>query len=74
VRGLGLLWAIEVEAPPQRWAALSRELAAAKLSLHVDARRGTIIVSPPLCIDEKDLMDGLRGLADAAHVAFGASP
>jgi taurine--2-oxoglutarate transaminase len=74
VRGLGLLWCLELEAPPERWAAFGRELAAAKISLHVDGKRGTIIVSPPLCIGEAELAEGLRALADAADVAFGVAP
>jgi len=74
VRGLGLLWCLEVEAAPPAWSTFSRELAAAKVSLHVDGKRGTAIVSPPLCIGEKDLIEGLRALGDAAQVAFGVSP
>jgi taurine--2-oxoglutarate transaminase len=74
VRGLGALWALEVEAPLDRWAVLQRELAVAKLSLHVDGKRGTIIVSPPLCISVSDLAEGLRSLGDAADVAFGVAP
>ncbi len=73
VRGLGLLWALEVEAPAERWTRLGRELAARKLSLHVDGKRGTIIVSPPLSIGEDELVTGLRGVADAAAIAFGGA-
>jgi taurine--2-oxoglutarate transaminase len=74
VRGLGLLWALEIVAAPERWAAFGRELAARRLSLHVDGKRGTAIVSPPLCIDEADLVAGVRGLGDAAAAAFGGAP
>jgi taurine--2-oxoglutarate transaminase len=73
VRGLGLLWALELVAAPERWAALSRELAARRLSLHVDGKRGTAIVSPPLCIEEGELVTGIRGLGDAAVAAFGGA-
>ena len=70
VRGLGLLAALEVEAPPDAWAALGRELAARKLSLHVDGKRGTAIFSPPLCITEQELVTGVRAFGDAAVAAF----
>lgn len=71
VRGIGLLAALEVEAPPAAWAKLSTELAARKLSLHVDPRRGLNIFSPPLCISEEDLVTGVRAFGDAAVAAFG---
>ena len=72
VRGLGLLAALEVEAPLEQWAALARELAARKLSLHVDGKRGTAIFAPPLCIREDELVTGVRAFGDAAVAAFGA--
>src|SRR5262249_20424929 len=43
VRSLGLLGAIELEAPLERWGVLGKELAARRLSLHVDGKRGTAI-------------------------------
>jgi hypothetical protein len=67
------LWAIEIEAPLERWSHFSRELAARKLSLHVDGKRGTAIVSPPLCIGEDELFTGLRSLGEAVAVAFGGA-
>jgi len=72
VRGLGLLAALEVEAPLDAWAVLGRELAARKLSLHVDGKRNTAIFSPPLCITEQELVTGVRAFGDAAVAAFGA--
>src|SRR4029079_11648564 len=54
VRGLGLLAVLEVEAPPDAWAVLGRELARRRLSLHVEGKRGTAIFSPPLCITERE--------------------
>lgn len=75
VRGLGLLAALEInsppDAPPDAWARLSAELAARKLSLHDDGKRGTAIFAPPLCITEDELVRGVRGFGDAAVVAFG---
>ena len=73
VRGLGLLAALEIEAPIERWQRLVMELSARKLSLHVDGKRGTAIFSPPLCISEQELVTGVRGFGDAAVAAFGAA-
>jgi taurine--2-oxoglutarate transaminase len=71
VRSLGLLGALELEAPLDRWARLGKELAAKKLSLHVDGKRGTAIFAPPLCITESELVTGMRSFGDAAVAAFG---
>jgi taurine--2-oxoglutarate transaminase len=73
VRGLGLLAVLEVEAPPAAWAHLNKELAARKLSLHVDGKRGTAIIAPPLCITHDELVRGVRAFGDAAVTAFGAT-
>lgn len=72
VRVFGLLAALEIEATPQQWIVLAKELAARRLSLHVDPRRGMAIFSPPLCISESELVTGVRGFSDAAVAAFGA--
>lgn len=74
VRALGLLGVLEVEAPAEAWARFSRELASRRLSLHVDGKRGTAIIAPPLCIDEADLVAGVRAFGDAAVIAFGGTP
>jgi taurine--2-oxoglutarate transaminase len=71
VRSLGLLGALELEAPPDAWARLATELSARKLSLHNDGKRGTAIFAPPLCITEDELVRGMRGFGDAAAAAFG---
>jgi taurine--2-oxoglutarate transaminase len=73
VRSLGLLGAFEAEAPAAAWATLSRELAARKLSLHNDGKRGTCVFAPPLCITEDELVRGMRGFGDAAVAAFGGA-
>lgn len=70
VRGLGLLAALELEAPAARWTRLGQELAARRLSLHVDGKRGTAIFAPPLCIEESELVAGVRAFGDAAALAF----
>lgn len=72
VRGLGLLVALELEAPLEQWKRLGAELAARRLSLHVDGKRGTAIFAPPLCIGEAELVEGVRAFGDAAALAFGA--
>ena len=71
-RGLGLLAALEIEAPAAAWAKLGAELAQRKLSLHVDAKRGTCIFAPPLCITEQELVTGVRSFGEAASIAFGS--
>ena len=72
VRGLGLLAAIAPHAPAgPAWQRLADELAARRLSLHVDGKRGTAIFAPPLCIGEDELVRGVRGFGDAAVAAFG---
>jgi taurine--2-oxoglutarate transaminase len=73
VRHLGLLGVLEVEAELSRWQALGKELAARKLSLHVDGKRGTAIFAPPLCITEEELVTGVRAFGDAAVAAFGSN-
>jgi taurine--2-oxoglutarate transaminase len=73
VRNLGLLAALEVEAPLERWQRLTEELAKAKLWAPVDGKRGTAIIAPPLCITEAELVHGIRVFADAAVNAFGGT-
>jgi taurine--2-oxoglutarate transaminase len=72
VRSLGLLGCLEIEAPLAQWPAFASALATRKLSLHVEGKRQTAIVSPPLCITESELVTGVRALGDAAVAAFGA--
>ena len=73
VRGLGLLAVLEIEAPLDRWTRLNTELAARRLSLHVDGKRHTAIFAPPLCIGEVELVTGVRSFGDAAVIAFGGN-
>ncbi len=73
VRSLGLLGVLEVEADKEAWTMLGNELAKAKLSLHLDPKRGTAIFAPPLCITESELVTGMRAFAEAAVSAFGAT-
>lgn len=69
VRGQGLLAAVEVELSVARWHTFNAELEKRHVSLHVYPSRGTIVVSPPLCITEELLRDGLAHLADALAAA-----
>ena len=62
--------ALEVEAALPAWQALGAELAAKKLSLHVDGKRGTVIFVLLFCITEQELVTGVRAFGDAAMVAF----
>ncbi len=71
-RGLGLLAALEVEAPIEAWQTLNGELARRRLSLHVDGKKGTAIFAPPLCISEQELVTGVRSFGEAARLAFGS--
>lgn len=73
VRGLGLLAALEVECTPAQWAAFGPALAARKLSLHLEGKKTTAILAPPLCIAEADLVAGVRAFGDAAVAAFGGA-
>ena len=73
VRGIGLLAVLEFDAPPAAWATLNRELAARKLSLHVEGSRGTAVFAPPLCITGEELVAGVQSFGDAAVIAFGAA-
>jgi taurine---2-oxoglutarate transaminase len=73
VRAIGLLGALDfvTEPPAKAWSQLERELAARRISLHVEPRRGTCIFAPPLCITEGELVSGMRAFGDAAVAAFG---
>jgi taurine--2-oxoglutarate transaminase len=69
-RGLGLLGALEIDAPIDQWQKLGGELGKRRLSLHVDGKRGTAIFAPPLCITEQELVTGVRSFGEAAKLAF----
>ncbi|MEQ9073208.1 MAG: aminotransferase class III-fold pyridoxal phosphate-dependent enzyme [Sandaracinaceae bacterium] len=65
VRGLGLLAALELDADDATLARLAGELAARRLYVHVRSREKTLVIAPPLCIQEESLHDGVRRIADA---------
>ena len=68
VRGLGLLWAIELDASAAQMKRLAQELRARHLHLH---KRDTLVfVAPPLVIDEGELETGVKTLAAAIDAAM----
>lgn len=66
VRGRGLLATLEVELSD--WDALARELHRRRLYLHLKAKTGMVVFSPPLCISEEDLRAGLRSFGEALKI------
>lgn len=75
LRGLGLLAALELDMSRAGWDALSAELHARRLLVHLYPSRGTVIFAPPLCIDEATLRQGIEAFAEAlaASLAGGES-
>jgi taurine--2-oxoglutarate transaminase len=67
VRSLGLLGAIELPATDP--ARLARALAAERIHAFVRSRERTLVLAPPLCIEEADLRDGLARIGDAIEAA-----
>jgi taurine--2-oxoglutarate transaminase len=68
-RGRGLLAAIELELPPQGWQRLATSLESRSLLVHASAERGTVILAPPLVIEEDQLVEGLERLEEALREA-----
>jgi taurine---2-oxoglutarate transaminase len=64
-RGRGLLAAIDVELAPRGWQRLDAELERRRLHVHASAKRGTVILAPPLIIGEDELAAGMGELAAA---------
>jgi 4-aminobutyrate aminotransferase-like enzyme len=73
VRGIGLLAVVELDLAPSLWPALAAELRARKVLVHLYPKRGSVIFSPPLCIDEKTLRRGVELFAEASVAAQAAS-
>jgi len=74
VRGLGLLVAVELDLDAAEWALLAAAIRARKLHLHVDARRGTVIFSPPLNITDAELDLGVSLFEEALGATFEKGP
>jgi taurine--2-oxoglutarate transaminase len=75
VRGLGLLWAVDLAEPgsdqpasPARMKRLAQELRARHL--HVHKRDNLVFVAPPLVISEAELAGGVDTLAAALDAAW----
>ena len=77
VRGLGLLWALQLSEPGARASAASagrmKQLREALLAmhLHLHKRDNLLFLAPPLVASEEDLSTGLTGLAQALDGSFG---
>jgi taurine---2-oxoglutarate transaminase len=79
VRGLGLLWALDLgeaeggpPAGPARIRRLAAELRARRL--HVLKRDSMIFLAPPLVITEDELERGVRAVGEALDAAWAAPP
>ena len=70
-RGLGLLAAVDIEAPAAAWRAFERELSARHLHVHLSEARGTLILAPPLVIGDEVLARGLNEVRAAASASLG---
>jgi taurine--2-oxoglutarate transaminase len=70
VRGLGLLWALELDADAARMKGLAGQLRARHLHLH--KRDNMVFVAPPLVVTEDDLAAGVRTLGEALDSAWSA--
>lgn len=73
VRGLGLLWAMELNLSAAGWDTLGKELAQRRLYLHVDRKRGLVVFAPPLIIDEAVMCEGVQAFGEAVSAAARAS-
>jgi taurine--2-oxoglutarate transaminase len=64
-RALGMLAALELDVDDARWARVERELSRRLLMTHPNKRIRTLIVSPPLVIEEREFDDGLARIESA---------
>lgn len=70
VRGIGLLWALELDARAVQTKQLAQELRARHL--HVHKRDNMVFVAPPLVIEEADLQAGVALLGQALDAVWKA--
>jgi taurine--2-oxoglutarate transaminase len=68
VRGVGLLWALELNADATQIKKLAGELRARHLHLH--KRDNMVFVAPPLVIEEADLQAGVTALGEALDAVW----
>jgi taurine--2-oxoglutarate transaminase len=66
VRGLGLLWAVELREPAMM-KRVAPQLRARRLHLH--KREGMLFLAPPLVIGEDELDEGVRAVGEALEAA-----
>jgi taurine--2-oxoglutarate transaminase len=71
VRGLGLLWALDLDADGPRMRRVAAELRARRLHLH--KRDSMIFIAPPLVIEEAELAGGMDAVGAALDAAWGQS-
>lgn len=64
-RGQGLLAAMEIEASPSEWKALIDGLWARRVYTHPKPATGMLVLSPPLCVSEAELTEGLARIEAA---------
>jgi taurine---2-oxoglutarate transaminase len=69
----GALACLELALPAAGWQRLDAELAARRLYVHDSARRGTVVLAPPLVISPAELDAGLASFSAAIDAAVGAS-
>ena len=68
-RAIGLLGALDLQLNEESWAGLKSALRRRRVHVHINARIGTMVVSPPLCITEQELKTGCQAIADAIREA-----
>jgi taurine--2-oxoglutarate transaminase len=71
LRGVGLLWALELDADAGQIKRLAAALRARHLHLH--KRDDMVFVAPPLVIEEADLLAGVATLAEALDASRSAA-
>ena len=68
-RAIGLLGALDLQLNEESWAGLKSALRRRRVHVHINARIGTLVLSPPLCITEQELKTGCQAIADAIREA-----
>ncbi len=71
-RGLGLLAALELELDDAALARLGQALSRRRVHAHLRKRERTLVLAPPLCIEEEDLALGARLVEEAIAEAAAA--
>ena len=72
-RSIGLLACVELKLSEEQIARLREQLMEQKVFVHVQGERqlrrpgGALIISPPLCISEEELREGMRRIEQALH-------